>query len=123
MTHLPARLAREQETVEKMVRLYCRQQHHPAQSGLCPECQEMLTYANERLKRCVFQAEKPTCAKCPVHCYQPGMRQRMRQIMRYAGPRMLLHHPVLAVRHLLDGRKTAPPLIKKKSSIPKPDEF
>ncbi len=122
MPQLPARLVREQETVEKMVHLYCRQQHHPAQSGLCPACQALLAYATERLKRCIFQAEKPTCAKCPVHCYQPVMRQTMRQIMRYAGPRMLFHHPVLAIRHLLDGRKPAPVLKKQKSSIPKGDE-
>lgn len=28
------------------------------------------------------------------------MRQRMQEVMRYAGPRMLWHHPVAAIRHL-----------------------
>ena len=34
------------------------------------------------------------------------MRERVRAVMRYSGPRMLTRHPVLAVAHLADGRKT-----------------
>lgn len=37
---------------------------------------------------------------CPVHCYKRDMRERMRQVMRYAGPRMLWVHPVAALRHV-----------------------
>jgi hypothetical protein len=33
----------------------------------------------------------------------------MRTVMRYAGPRMLWRHPLLAVAHLIDGRRPAPP--------------
>jgi len=47
--------------------------------------------------------EKPTCAKCPVHCYQRDRREQARVMMRYAGPRMLWEHPVLSLRHWLDG--------------------
>ena len=86
-----------------MAAIYCRQQHGSRQ-GLCPACAELLQYAHTRLERCPFQAEKPTCARCPVHCYRPDMRQRVRAVMRYAGPRMLLYHPILAILHLLDGR-------------------
>ena len=69
---------------------------------LCPQCQELLTYAHKRLERCKFGNEKPSCTRCPVHCYKPSMRQQIRQVMRYSGPRMLLHNPVLAIRHLWD---------------------
>ena len=69
---------------------------------LCPQCQELLTYAHQRLERCKFGNEKPSCTRCPVHCYKPAMRQQIRQVMRYSGPRMLLHNPVLAIRHLWD---------------------
>ncbi len=31
------------------------------------------------------------------------MRERVRAVMRYAGPRMLLCHPILALLHLRDG--------------------
>lgn len=87
-----------------MVQLYCRG-HHPGGGGLCPSCAEMQNYALCRLHRCPFGVEKPTCAHCPIHCYKPEMRQRVREVMRYSGPRMLLRHPILALWHFWDGRK------------------
>ena len=64
-----------------MVRIFCRDRHHTA-SGLCAECQQFLDYASVRLERCLFGPEKPTCAKCPVHCYQRERREQVRVIMR-----------------------------------------
>ena len=78
-------------------------------AALCEQCASLLDYAFRKLDRCVFGADKPVCAKCPIHCYKPEMRERIQRVMRYAGPRMLLSHPVLAVGHLLDKRKPAPP--------------
>lgn len=102
-----SRMAREARTIEVMVRLYCRAQHG-GDGALCPECVELLAYAQKRLERCPFQEGKTTCARCPVHCYRPEMRQRVRAVMRYAGPRMFWRHPILALLHLLDGRRTSP---------------
>ena len=101
------RLRRERETVEAMIELYCRAQHLTP-VGLCDECAELADYARARLEHCRYGDEKPTCANCPVHCYKPAMRERIRAVMRYAGPRMLLRHPVMAIRHLLDGRRAPP---------------
>ena len=102
------RLQREAHTVAAMIRRYCRDRHHTT-DGLCPECAELLAYARHRLARCPFQERKTTCGKCPVHCYAPAMRERIREVMRYAGPRMLFSHPLLALMHLLDGlRKPGP---------------
>jgi len=101
------RMEREGRTVEAMVRLYCCEQHGGGGS-LCAACSELLDYARARLERCPFQEGKTTCARCPVHCYRPAMREQVRQVMRYAGPRMLRRHPVLALRHLLDGRRAVP---------------
>jgi predicted amidophosphoribosyltransferase len=94
------RLAREWRTIETMVRLYCRDHHH---GESCAECQGLLDYASLRLDRCRFGTEKPTCAKCPVHCYQKNRREQVRVVMRYAGPRMLWEHPLLSLRRWLDG--------------------
>jgi Nitrous oxide-stimulated promoter len=95
------RLAREWKTIQAMVRLYCRHQH--GSSGvLCSQCQELVDYAGLRLKRCRFGSEKPTCAKCPVHCYQPDHRTRIKAVMRFTGPRMLWERPALSLRHWLD---------------------
>jgi hypothetical protein len=95
-------MVREQKTVEAMIGLYCRK-HHAPKGMLCAKCQELLQYALERLERCPFQEAKTTCVKCPVHCYRPELRTRIRAVMRYAGPRMLLRHPILALLHLWDG--------------------
>ncbi len=96
------RLAREWRTLEAMIQCYCRA-HHGVSESCCPECQGLLGYAHVRLERCRFGVEKPTCAKCPVHCYQRERREQVRTVMRYAGPRMLWLHPVLSLRHWLDG--------------------
>jgi hypothetical protein len=104
----PRRIAREKQTVRAMIRLYCRA-HHGGGDGLCADCREVLDYAFCRLDRCPFGAEKTTCARCPIHCYKPSMREQARRVMRYAGPRMLWRHPVLAVRHWLDGLRRGGP--------------
>ncbi len=101
------RMRRERRTIEAMIRLYCRH-HHGGGRNLCPACAELLDYAFQRLDRCPFQEGKTTCAKCPVHCYKPSMREKVREVMRYSGPRMLWRHPVLALFHLLDGRRKEP---------------
>jgi len=98
------RLEREQVTVSAMVGIWCRDQH--GRRELCPECRALLDYSRERLSRCQFGDAKPTCKKCPVHCYQPQKREAMRIVMRYAGPRMPWRHPILSLLHLFDGKKT-----------------
>jgi hypothetical protein len=105
----PGRIERERKTVEAMIRLYCRDLHH-TRDGLCDQCKALHNYAMLRLDKCPFGQEKTTCAKCPVHCYKPAMREEIRQVMRYAGPRMLYTHPILAIRHMLDGRKEPTPI-------------
>jgi hypothetical protein len=47
-----------------------------------------------------------------VPCYQRNRREQVRAVMRYAGPRMLWEHPVLTVRHWLDGMRKAPALTR-----------
>ncbi len=97
-------LDQEKKTVRTMLRLYCKDHHH-AQEGLCPECQELERYAMTRLDHCRFGDQKTSCGKCPVHCYKPEMRERMVKIMRYAGPKMVFSHPLMAFRHLITGIK------------------
>lgn len=101
-----ARLAREWQTMVAMVRIYCRDQHRTC-GELCAECEQFLSYANVRLERCHFGQEKPTCAKCPVHCYQHDRREQARVIMRHSGPRMVWKHPFMSLRHWLDGFRKA----------------
>ncbi len=107
------RLLRERKTVELMIDLYCRE-HHSSESDLCADCQAIKDYANLRLEKCPYQEKKTTCANCPTHCYQKAMREQIREIMRYSGPRMLGHHPGLAILHLVDGLRKPVQLKKKR---------
>lgn len=94
------RIAHEKKVVELMIRIYCRKKEKNA--VLCPDCEELLRYAHTRLDRCPFGEKKSSCKKCTVHCYKPAMRERMRTVMRFSGPRMLLYAPWEAIRHLLN---------------------
>jgi len=107
-----SRIRRERITVRAMVAMYCHH-YHDGGSGLCRDCSELADYADRKLDRCPYGGEKPACTRCPIHCYRPELRERMREVMRFAGPRMIWRHPYLAIRHLLDERKNAPELPKK----------
>lgn len=96
------------QTLVAMVGIYCRDKHGGTEPP-CPECRELLDYAELKLSKCPFGENKPTCAKCTIHCYTPTMRTRIREIMKYSGPRMLTAHPVLAARHLVQGLLRNPP--------------
>ena len=101
------RMQREQKTVEHMIGIYCRD-HHGSRGELCEECRELSEYARFRLKNCPFQENKTTCGNCAIHCYKPEMREKIREVMRYSGPRMTWKHPLLAFGHMIDGLKKEP---------------
>jgi len=101
------RIKREKKTIDHMVRLFCRNLHKP-EKDICPDCREILDYSMKRLHRCKFQERKTTCANCKVHCYKPSMREKIKEVMRYSGPRMTFCHPVLALMHFVDGFKKEP---------------
>jgi hypothetical protein len=106
-----SRMDNERKTVEAMVNLYCRAHHR--QGGLCDECGSLMDYARKRLAGCIYLNNKPTCGKCPIHCYTPVMRKKIKEVMRYAGPRMLWHHPILAITHMRDRLRKVPPSLHK----------
>ena len=98
---------RQRRTLEAMIRIYCRG-NHGRRPDLCDECRRLGEYALTRLDRCPYGRNKPACSWCPTHCYQPDMRERIREVMRYSGPRMLTRHPILALLHMLDLKKSPP---------------
>ncbi|MCG9695391.1 nitrous oxide-stimulated promoter family protein [Shewanella sp. Isolate11] len=102
---LNGKLQQEFQTITAMVQIYCKD-HCAAKGKLdqCQQCQAFLEYAHTRLDRCPYGQQKPTCNKCPVHCYKPELKAKAREIMIYAGPRMLLPHPIMAIRHLIAER-------------------
>ncbi len=95
---------REKELVSQMIALYCKK-NHKTKNGLCPECAELDCYARERSDKCPFMETKTFCSNCRVHCYKAEMRERIRVVMRFSGPRMLFWHPTAAIRHLVETKK------------------
>ncbi len=95
----------EKETVGLMIELYCHGNHGTPKGQLCPDCEALRDYADARVDHCPHMATKTFCSVCKTHCYKPEMREQIRQVMRWSGPRMLFHHPVLAVKHLMETKK------------------
>ena len=95
----------EKIVVSQMIAIYCGNNHRMPKGVLCEECKALEQYAMSRSDRCRFMEEKTFCSNCKTHCYKPDMRERIRAVMRYSGPRMMLYHPVTAVRHLIEMMK------------------
>ena len=112
------RMDREARTIRCMIDIYCRDKHASASHGLCAACSELREYALARLSKCPFEEDKPTCADCTVHCYKPDQRERVREVMRHAGPRMLWRHPFLALAHWLVDRRREPPTLAGRPTRP-----
>lgn len=103
----------EKETVSLMIALYCHKKHG-TKKELCAECATLNVYARMRSDKCPFMETKTFCSNCKVHCYKPEMREEIREVMRFAGPRMLLYHPVMAIRHVIETKKEKKRIEKEK---------
>jgi hypothetical protein len=103
-SNIGPKIKKEKETVEKLIRLYCEKKHSRPRGTLCTECQSLLEYSHKRLEQCQYQEDKATCRKCPVHCYKPIMRNEIRRVMRFSGPRLALRAPVDWIRHQIHDR-------------------
>lgn len=93
---------KEKKTVRQMITLYCNGNHRTEKGALCPECAALAAYADARIEHCPHMETKTFCSACRTHCYKPDMRSRIRTVMKWSGPRMLFHDPVMAVRHLAE---------------------
>ena len=72
---------------------------------VCTDCAELLAYAEKRRAFCP-RDPKPFCSYCDTHCYRPQMREKMRDVMKYSGPRSIVRgHAIDSVRHLAAGRR------------------
>jgi hypothetical protein len=92
------RAEREIRTVGTMIGMYCKTYH--GRNDMCKACDDLARYARKRSTRCIFGSDKPVCSKCTVHCYKPVYQKRIREVMRFAGPRMIYAHPLMAIDHL-----------------------
>lgn len=95
------RIEREKQVVSQMIAIYCRRHHDRKGNELCDECRSLLDYAQRRLEHCPKGNKKSSCRKCEIHCYSPANREKIREVMKYVGPRMIFIHPWSAIRHLI----------------------
>ena len=102
--NIQAKREKEKEVVSLMIRLYC-QKNHGTRKGLCPDCEDPERYARARSDKCPFMENKTFCSNCKVHCYKPEMREKIRTVMRFSGPRMIFYHPVMAIRHVMESKR------------------
>lgn len=86
----------ELETLQRLLDIYCSAD----EAARRPGAERLLLYAAGRLAKCPHQP-KPVCRRCPTHCFSTEMRGLIREVMRFAGPRMPLRHPLLTLRYYL----------------------
>lgn len=96
---IKSQIEKEKKKIEIMIQMYCRKLHNP-ENQICQSCLVLYEYAEKRLENCQFGENKPTCKNCHIHCYKPDMREEIRKVMRYAGPRMIYPHPIKGFHHL-----------------------
>ena len=94
---------KEKKIVSYMISLYCRKKNGGKQ--LCEECAKLDEYARERTDKCPFMETKTFCSNCKVHCYKPERRQQIKDVMRFSGPRIIFHHPIMAISHVIESKK------------------
>ncbi|MBF0119652.1 MAG: nitrous oxide-stimulated promoter family protein [Desulfobacterales bacterium] len=99
------RLEREKITIRAMIEIYCKAFHNDS-TQICKECSDIYNYASFRIDKCPHKDMKPSCAKCEIHCFNKIMRDKVKKIMRFSGPKMIIYHPILSMYHYIDSFKS-----------------
>lgn len=99
-SHLDLKREKEKKIVGEMIAIYCKKNHKP-QVSLCSECTELRDYAFSCADKCPFIENKTFCSNCKIHCYEPGMREKIRVVMRFSGKRLVFRHPILVTKHVI----------------------
>lgn len=106
----------EKKLIPQMVKIYCKgHKHERGEDELCPECRELLDYSLFRLDKCPFKKNKQFCSFCKIHCYKPDMKVKIKDIMKYSGPKLLFSHPIFSISHVVQ-------MIKYKKSLKKKEK-
>ncbi|HEX9093029.1 MAG TPA: nitrous oxide-stimulated promoter family protein [Coriobacteriia bacterium] len=123
-------VAHDVRVVADFIRIWCDGNHRdrvrgvaPTEGGalgvyrkrhvLCAECAEHLVYAEKRRAYCPMDP-KPFCAHCDSQCYSPSEQEWQRTMMRYSGPRSVLHgHAIDGIKHALEARRYRTETVRK----------
>lgn len=67
---------------------------------LCPDCRKLLSHGIAKLLLCSLDP-KPMCKKCPTHCYAPGYREKVLEVMKFSGRYLIKHGRLDIMLHYL----------------------
>lgn len=95
------RIESEKNIIKKMIEIYFNNLEDDELNE--DEKLELIRYSSNKLDHCKFGNDKPFCSKCTVHCYSPEMREKIKMVMRYSGPRIIFYHPIVTLKHILKG--------------------
>lgn len=96
MKDLDKKRQKEMESMRLILDIY--EKGHPEERE---EIEAIRKYSMERIQKCPKMATKTYCSNCEIHCYRAEFREKVRKIMRYAGPRLLLKKPSFVIDHAL----------------------
>lgn len=101
--NIDIKIEKEKKIVKLMIMRYCKGQKHSGRP--CGDCGELIQYVEDKLDLCPFMETKTYCSNCKVHCYKASMRMKIKEVMRYSGPRMIFSHPIITIDHVYQGLK------------------
>jgi hypothetical protein len=100
------RVQRDVDVLAEFISIYCSAKHEGEKApssgagGIvgrylagntlryCRNCQSLLLHAVSKRVLCPYDP-KPSCKKCPAHCYGEGYRERIREVMRFSGMELI----------------------------------
>ncbi len=97
------KIKEEKNIVNLMIKIYCRGNKHL--DPPCDSCSDLIDYVEEKIDICPFMETKTFCSNCAIHCYNDSMQKKIKKVMRYSGPRMIFHHPLMTINHAYQGIK------------------
>jgi hypothetical protein len=89
----------QEKLVKEMILLYCNKNHN-TKNELCESCSELFGYVQKRLKYCPYGDKKPVCFNCKIHCYRKEYKDRIKDVMKFSGPKIMFHNPIAGIKYL-----------------------
>ncbi len=109
LDRLTSKKEKDIRVVADFVAIFCRENHRDVEKSLfiskderlhlilngggtelCTDCTKLLNHGIAKLLQCPHDP-KPMCKKCTTHCYAPGYRERMREVMKFSGLYLVKH--------------------------------
>lgn len=109
------KIYKEKEVVDLMIDIYYKKKIKKDISKRA-EKEDLKKYCAYRLSLCPFKDKKTFCSNCKIHCYDKVHKELIKEVMRYSGPRMLLYHPIIAIKHVIESKKNKKMINKKEGS-------